>query len=84
MNRFAFSKILLRRLKFLFHVEFPLFQYSVHILAKFNTFQGLENQFWNSIIFSILSILRGNPDVPQVGHPYYSLISAHTNSISVT
>jgi len=29
----------------------------MYILAKFNKFSGLENQFWNSI----LSIPRGNP-----------------------
>jgi len=34
-----------------------LFQYYMYILAKFNTFQGLENRFHNSI----LSMPRGNP-----------------------
>jgi len=37
-----------------------LFQYFMNILAKFNTFQGLENQFHNSIFFQYLAVLKFN------------------------
>ena len=56
---FAFSKILPRYLRFLFHLEFPYFFNTWYTFWQYSIlFQGLENQFWNSI----LSILRGNPD----------------------
>ena len=52
MTDFAFNKILLRYFKFLFHLEYPYF---FNTLCTFwpNSilFQGLENQFWNSILF---------------------------------
>jgi len=32
----------------------------MNILAKFNTFQGLENQFHNSIFFQYLAVLKFN------------------------
>jgi len=52
MKCFAFSEILLGYLRFLFHLEFPYF-FNTYCTFWQNSilFQGLENQFWNSILF---------------------------------
>ena len=58
MKCFAFSKILLRYLRFLFHFEFPYFFNTYYIFWQNSIlFQGLGNQFWNSILL----IPRGSP-----------------------
>ena len=52
INCFDFSTILLRYFKFLFHLEFPNFYNTSCIFRPISKlFQGLENRFWNSILF---------------------------------
>ena len=57
---FAFSELLLRYLRFLFHSEFPYF-FNTWCTFRPNSilFQGLENQFWNSILFQYFQYLVG-------------------------
>jgi len=65
MNWFAFSKILLRYFRFLFHLEFPYFFNTKCIFWPISIlFQGLENRFLNPI----LPIPRGNPELTTVSH----------------
>jgi len=62
MDCFAFSKILLRYLKFLFHLEFPYF---CNTSCMFWPISIFLSRSWEPLfkfnIFSILSIPRGNP-----------------------
>jgi len=55
---FAFSKILPRYLRFLFHLEFPYFFNTWYTFWQYSIlFQGLENQFWNSILSNCVGTL---------------------------
>jgi len=49
---FALTKILFRYLRFVFHLKFPyFFNTSCSFWSNSILFHGLENQFWNSILF---------------------------------